>query len=219
MTFNKSNFEKINKFILENKEKIVKNPEIIAISKNHTSESINEAIKHGIRKFGENRLQEAEIKFKPIKKKFKDIELHLTGPLQTKKTIKALELFDVFHTLDREKLANKIQANINNFSNKKFFIQVNIGKEEQKSGIDPKETPSFISYCQVDLKLPIIGLMCIPPIDENAEDYFLKLKKIANENGLKYLSMGMSADYKTALLNGATHVRLGTTLFGSRKKI
>ncbi len=194
----------------------LKSAKIVAVSKNHSRESVNLAIKHGVRIFGENKVQEAKEKFIELKSKNPNLELHLTGPLQTNKTKIALEIFDVFQTLDREKLALEFIKNNEKFKLKKYFIQVNTGYEKTKSGIMPNIANEFIRFCTKDLLLPVIGLMCIPPINENAKDHFLLLKKIAQENRLKHLSMGMSDDYKEAILCGATYIRIGTKIFGSR---
>jgi len=216
MTFNTSEYEKICSFIKENKEKIKKTPEIIAISKNQSKESVEQAINYGIRLFGENRVQEAIKKFTDLKKEHCDLKLHLTGPLQTNKVKQAIKIFDVFHTLDREKLAIEFSKHKADISEKKFFIQVNIGKEKQKIGIFPDYVESFVNYCLADLNLNVIGLMIIPPQYENPDEYFFQLYSLAKENNLEFLSMGMSSDYKKALLNGASHIRVGTLLFGER---
>ena len=215
MPFNYSKYQEIASYI---DKKSTISTKIVAVSKNHEVFAIQEAIGNGVRMFGENRVQEAILKFKPLKKTFLDLELHLTGPLQTNKVKLALSIFDIFQTLDREKLAREFIKYPLEIKNKKFFIQVNIGKEENKSGIDPKQTKDFVNYCKNELSLNIIGLMCIPPINEDAQDYFIMLKKIAQENNLKNLSMGMTSDYKKAIINGATHIRVGTALFGKRSQ-
>ena len=189
---------------------------IIAISKNQTRESVLEAIKSGVSIFGENRVQEAQEKFQEIKKINPKIELHLTGPLQSNKVKIATSLFDVFHTLDREKIAREFSKNLNTLSNKKIFLQINIGKEKTKSGIYPEETKDFLFFLKHEMKLSICGLMCIPPIDEDPIHHFSKLKSLANENGIHKLSIGMSADYKKALKFNPAYIRLGTILFGKR---
>jgi PLP dependent protein len=213
MTFNSSKYKKIKEFI-DKAEKI--STTIISISKNHPIEAIKEAISFGVRVFGENRVQEAFEKFFEIKKNFLDLELHLTGPLQTNKVKKALEIFDVFQTLDREKLAKEFYKYPKLILNKKFFVQVNIGKEESKSGVQPENTKEFIDYCKNDLNLNIVGLMCIPPIDQEPKIFFNELKKISKLNNVKLLSMGMSADFKKAIECGADYIRVGTALFGKR---
>ena len=213
MTFNPSNYQQILKNISKYSTKNVK---MVAISKNHSIASIEKAINSGIRIFGENRVQEAEKKFLNLKKNFQDLELHLTGPLQTNKVKNAIKIFDLFQTLDREKLANEFSKYKESIKNKAFFIQVNIGKEKTKSGIMPEVADSFIEYCNHDLKLNILGLMCIPPIDKNPIFYFKNLNDIAKRNNLNHLSMGMSNDYVDGLKCGASYIRVGTLLFGNR---
>ncbi len=190
---------------------------IVAVSKNHPIESVKKAIFSGVRVFGENRVQEAFDKFYILKKTQNDIELHLTGPLQTNKTKKALEIFDVFQTLDREKLANEFYKHEKIIKHKRFFIQINIGKEKTKSGIFPEDASDFIDYCKNDLKINIIGLMCIPPNKTHPEEFFLQMKEIACSKNIKNLSMGMSNDYEYAIKCGADYIRIGTALFGKRK--
>jgi len=214
MPFNTQKYKEINSLITN---KYRKNTIIVAISKNHPLESVNEAIFAGVRIFGENRVKEAFDKFYNLKKEKKDIELHLTGPLQTNKVKKALEIFDVIQTLDREKLANELNKHQDVIKNKIFFIQVNIGKEKTKSGILPEDTCGFVDYCRHDLNINISGLMCIPPNDQNPEKYFLEMKKIASEKKVSLLSMGMSNDYEYAIKAGADYIRIGTALFGERK--
>ena len=213
MTFNKAKYSIIEDFIKINSQNEVK---IVAITKYHSTESIEEAINSGVRIFGENRVQEAKNKYLKLKNTFEDIELHLTGPLQTNKVKNALKVFDVFQTLDREKLANEFYKYKKYLQEKSFFIQINTGKEESKSGVYEENADEFIKYCLHDLKLPVVGLMCIPPSQENPTPHFSLLKKIAAKNNLKQLSMGMSGDYKEAILAGATYIRVGTALFGYR---
>ena len=208
------NIHKYNK-ILNEIEVLGKKTKIIAVSKNHPKEFVQDAIKHGVRIFGENRVQEAKIKFEELKIVNPDLELHLTGPLQTNKTKEAVKLFDVFHTLDREKLAKEFVKH-EDLNNKKFFIQVNTGREENKSGIYFEQLDEFIKYCRNDLALNIIGLMCIPPINDSPQAHFSKLEKHAKKHNLSHLSMGMSADYIEAIKCNATYIRIGTTLFGKR---
>ena len=144
------------------------------------------------------------------------MELHLTGPLQTNKVKDAVKLFDIFHTLDREKLAKEF-SKVGGIENKKFFIQVNTGKEKTKSGIYLEELNQFVNYCKIDLSLNIIGLMCIPPINDDPKKHFSLLAENAKKNNLPHLSMGMSTDYIDAIELNATYVRIGTALFGERK--
>ena len=213
MTFNIAEYNKINSFIEKNSKETVK---IIAVSKNHPISSIEKALSDGVRIFGENRVQEAINKFNIIKTQYEDLELHLTGSLQTNKVKQALEIFDTFQTLDRVKLAKEFSKYPNTIKNKLFCVQINTGAEINKSGISVGEANKFIKYCKFDLKINVVGLMCIPPVKENPTNHFNLLKKIAFENNLFHLSMGMSSDYKEGVLSGATYVRVGTKLFGSR---
>ena len=192
-------------------------PKLVAVSKQQDDYKILEALKMGQRVFGENRVQEAHQRWSQKTQTFKNLELRLIGPLQTNKVKQALELFDIIETIDREKLAKQISENSNNqIKTKNFYIQINTGNEFQKSGIEPLEADNFIEFCIKDLKLPIIGLMCIPPLDEEPCMHFALLKKIADRNNLKELSMGMSSDYKEAIKFGATSVRIGSLIFGDR---
>ena len=216
MPFSFLEYNKIKAFIDENAEKSCK---IIAISKNFPISSVFEALNCGIKIFGENRVQEALGKFEKLKETYKDIELHLTGPLQTNKVKSALKIFDVFQTLDREKLALAFSKNVDLIKNKKFFIQVNTGAEESKSGVYLSDVNRFIKFCQKDLELNIVGLMCIPPIEDDPKEHFVILNQIAKKNKLFQLSMGMSNDFKEGVLHGATCVRIGTKLFGDRYAI
>ena len=213
MYFNNKAYEEILRFIKESDDSKV---ELVAISKNHPIESVENAILAGIRVFGENRVQEALIKFKEIKVNRVDITLHLTGPLQRNKVKQALEIFDVFHTLDRQSLAKEFKKYENRLKFKKFFIQINTGDEASKSGIHPNKAGDFISHCVNDLKINVVGLMCIPPVDENGLTHFDCIKEIAKKNNLGNLSMGMSNDFKAAIKSGSTHIRVGSLLFGKR---
>ena len=213
MTFNSLNYQQILENISKYGNKKVK---MVAVSKNHSVESIKTAINSGIRIFGENKVQEAEKKFTNLKKTFQNLELHLTGPLQTNKVKNAIKIFDLFQTLDREKLAKEFSKHKESIKNKIFFIQVNIGGEKTKSGILPEIADDFIIYCRQDLKLNIAGLMCIPPIDKDPTFYFKNLNDIAKRNNINHLSMGMSNDYGDGLKCGATYIRVGTLLFGNR---
>ena len=193
-------------------------PKLVAVSKKQEDYKVIEALNKGQKYFGENRVQEAQQRWVSKIKDYKNIELRLIGPLQTNKIKQALKLFDIIETIDREKLANEIAIKINNDSKtKSFYIQINTGNETQKSGIDPLQADNFIEYCRKDLKLPIVGLMCIPPLDEEPSMHFALLKKIAERNNLQELSMGMSNDYKEAIKFGATSVRVGSLIFGSRE--
>jgi len=216
MPFQYKQHRQILSFIDKNCINSINKPKIVAISKNHPISSVKEAINSGVRIFGENKVQEALVKFSDLKKQHNAIELHLTGPLQTNKVKSALSIFDIFQTLDREKLAIEFNKHIGKSSDKKFFIQVNTGMEKQKTGINPSTSSDFIDFCQKDLNLPIVGLMCIPPINDDPTKHFTILRNLAKKKNLHLLSMGMSADYKKALMFGATHIRIGTLLFGSR---
>ncbi len=209
----------INKYreIKENIDKNQLKSQIIAISKNHPKESVVYAIKQGVRIFGENRVIEAKNKFSKILLEYPDVELHLTGPLQSNKVKKAIDLFDVFHTIDREKIANEISKYGDKLQNKKLFVQINSGKETNKSGIYPEHLKDFLEYCFNEIKIKIEGLMCIPPIDEKPSAHFQMLRNLGEKNNLNLLSFGMSADYEEALLFNPTYIRLGTILFGVRK--
>ena len=195
-----------------------KNPKLIAVSKTFSEDKIQLVIDQGQHIFGENKVQEATRKWIDLKKRNKKIELHLIGPLQSNKVKEALEVFDVIQTVDREKIVKKIKDNLND-KETNFFVQVNIGLEKQKSGIVPKDADDFIKYCINDLKLNVKGLMCIPPINQDSEKYFVALKEMSERNKLSLLSMGMSGDYKSALLCGATHLRIGSLIFGERNKL
>ncbi len=210
--FNIKKYNEINNLLKKTKNSC----KIIAISKNHPLESVLEAIKHGVYIFGENRVQEAQEKFKKIKENNKKIQLHLTGPLQSNKVKTALSLFDVFHTLDREKIAREFSKYKDLLSNKKIFLQINIGKEKTKSGIFPEDTKDFLIFLRNEMKLPVCGLMCIPPIDEDPIYHFNKLQFLAQENKIHELSIGMSDDYKQALQFKPSYIRLGTILFGKK---
>ena len=197
-------------------KKLVNLPEIIAVSKTFKIEHILPVLNHGHIHFGENKVQEAVQKWGPIKDENKKIKLHLIGRLQTNKVKLALNLFDYIHSLDSEKLANKISKVQNEINvNTKMFIQVNIGNEIQKSGIPEDEVLSFYNYCK-SLKLDVIGLMCIPPLNEETSKYFLKMNEINKKLKLNELSMGMSSDYLEAIENNATFIRIGSSIFGQR---
>ncbi|MDD3029179.1 MAG: YggS family pyridoxal phosphate-dependent enzyme [Alphaproteobacteria bacterium] len=190
---------------------------LIAVSKTHPLESVREALNAGQRVFGENRVQEALKKFVPLRQDFDDIELHLIGPLQTNKAQTAVELFDVIQTLDRPALAEALaKASAKSGKRPRLYIEVNIGQEPQKAGVGPDETEAFLSLCRNTYALSVSGLMCIPPLGKEPRSYFEALKALANHLALSHISMGMSADFETAIACGATEVRLGTALFGHR---
>jgi len=193
-------------------------PEIIAVTKTFNLDKITPLIDKGHIHFGENKVQEAEDKWDEVKKKNKKIKLHMVGKLQSNKAKKAVQIFDYIHSLDNIKLAQKISLFEKKLNKKtKLFIQVNAANEEQKSGINLKDLNSFYSYCSNELALNVIGLMCLPPINSDARKYFDLLKEKSINLNLQDLSMGMSSDYKQAILCGSTYLRLGTVLFGERK--
>ena len=192
-------------------------PKLVAVSKKQNDSRVIEALEAGHKYFGENRVQEAEQRWASKIKQYKNLQIRLIGPLQTNKVKQALNLFDVIETIDREKLAREIAKEFNdNVKTKSFYIQINTGSEIQKSGIEPIQSDDFIKFCKEDLKLPIIGLMCIPPLKEEPSMHFALLKKISERNHLDELSMGMSSDYKEAIKFGATSVRVGSSIFGYR---
>ena len=196
--------------------KINKLPKIIAVSKAFKLDKILPLVEYGHLDYGENKVQEAIEKWSDIKDKNKDIKLHLIGKLQTNKVKFALKIFDYIHSLDSEKLANKIaEEQIKQGKRLKLFIQVNIGNEDQKSGINREKLADFYKLC-INLNLDIIGTMCIPPNNENTENYFLEMNRINTELNFKDLSMGMSGDYLEAVKNNATYVRVGSKIFGNR---
>ncbi len=210
--FNIKKYNEINDFL----KKTSSSAKIVAISKNHSLKSVLEAVNAGVYIFGENRVQEAQEKFQKLKQDNTNIELHLTGPLQSNKVKTAIQLFDVFHTLDREKIAREFSKHSELLINKKFFLQVNTGKEKTKSGIFPEDTKDFLFFLRQEMKLPITGLMCIPPIDDDPTYHFKQLKLLANDNKINELSIGMSDDYEQAIQFNPTYIRLGTILFGKR---
>ena len=192
-------------------------PEIIAVSKTFSLDEILPLLEAGHYHFGENKIQEAEDKWLIEKKNQKNLKLHMLGKLQSNKAKKAINLFDYIHSLDNEKLALKLDTYQKELNKKlKYFIQINIAEENQKSGIFIKDLDNFYDYCTNKLSLNVIGLMCLPPYEENSAKYFEILKKNSDKLSLKYLSMGMSSDFEEAILNGSTHLRLGTAIFGSR---
>ena len=193
-------------------------PKLVAVSKKQNEEKVIEALEAGQKYFGENRVQEAQQRWALKIQQYKNLEIRLIGPLQTNKVKQALDLFDVIETIDREKLAKEIANKFSeNVKTKSFFIQINTGSEIQKSGIEPLQSDSFIKYCKEDLRLPVVGLMCIPPLNEEPAMHFALLKKIADRNNLNELSMGMSSDFKEAIKFGATSVRVGSAIFGNRE--
>jgi pyridoxal phosphate enzyme (YggS family) len=189
---------------------------LIAVSKVQPNERVDAVLAAGHRCFGENRVQEAAGKWPDFRERYDGIDLHLIGPLQTNKARQAFELFQSIHTLDRPKLANTFARLAQETGGcPELFIQVNTGEEPQKAGVMPEDADDFIKSCR-ELDLPVQGLMCIPPIDEEASLHFALLAKIAERNGLEGLSMGMSSDFEKAIAFGATHVRVGSAIFGER---
>ncbi len=190
---------------------------LVAVSKTFPAETVRAALEAGHRVFGENRVQEATSKWPGLRSQFPDTALHLIGPLQTNKVKTAVDLFDVIESVDRPKLARALAAHRDKAGHcPELFIQVNTGAEPQKAGVMPQESDAFIELCRKTLALPVTGLMCIPPIDDMPGPHFAFLADMAARHGLKKLSMGMSADFETAVRLGATHVRLGTAIFGPR---
>jgi hypothetical protein len=191
---------------------------LVAVSKFKPAEAVAEAIAAGQRIFGENRVQEAAGKFPALRESHPDIELHLIGPLQTNKAKDAVQLFDVIETLDRPRLAEALSRALAQpgCRTTRLLIEVNTGEEAQKSGVLPAEADGFIRDCVERLKLPVAGLMCIPPVDDEPSLHFALLRGLARRHGLAELSMGMTSDYRTAIQQGATSVRIGTAIFGPR---
>ena len=189
---------------------------LIAVSKVQPNNRVEAVLEEGHRVFGENRVQEAQSKWPDFKNQYQDVELHIIGPLQTNKTRAAMELADSIHTLDRPKLAKNMARLAQSLGKcPELFVQVNTGNEHQKTGVSPKDTESFVKEC-LAMDLPVRGLMCIPPVHEEASLHFALLKKISENCGLKYLSMGMSSDFEKAISFGATHIRVGSAIFGER---
>ena len=201
--------------ILNSIQSVSKETKLIVVTKNQSIDNINLLINLNHFHFGENRVQEASLKWKKLISN-SNLKLHLIGKLQSNKAKDAFEIFHYIHTLDSEKLA-KIFANleVNSIKKIKYFIQVNIGNEPQKNGISVDKAHQFIKYCMYDLRLNIIGLMCIPPAEGDPTQYFVSLAELARVNNLKELSMGMSNDYECAISNGATFVRVGSKIFSS----
>jgi PLP dependent protein len=193
------------------------NVTLVAVSKTHPAATVRQALVAGHRVFGENRVQEAEAKYPGLRAEFPDLALHLIGPLQSNKVRDALSIFDVIESVDRPRLAQVIAKEMDHSGRRPpCLIEVNTGEEPQKAGILPAEADGFVIECRDRLGLPVIGLMCVPPIDEEPALHFALLREIARRNELEVLSMGMSADYEKAIRFGATHVRVGTAIFGAR---
>ena len=200
-----------------NSKQLKTDPQIIAVTKTFSLEKIIPLLDEGHIHFGENKIQEAESKWLDVKNKYKNLKLHMLGKLQTNKAKKAVKLFDYIHSLDNAKLAMKLSQYEKELGKKtKLFIQVNIADESQKSGILLNDLNRFYSFCTKELSLNITGLMCLPPLNSDSNKYFEILKKTSEKLNLTDLSMGMSADYDQAVLNGSTYLRLGTAIFGAR---
>lgn len=191
--------------------------QLVAVSKTFEADAIRPVLQAGQRVFGENRVQEAQGKWPALRQEFPDLELHLIGPLQSNKAKEAVALFDVIETVDREKIAAELAKEAAKQGRQiRFYVQVNIGQEPQKAGIDPREAAAFAARCRDVHGLAVEGLMCIPPADENPGPHFALLARIAAAAGVEKLSMGMSGDYETAIAFGATSVRVGSAIFGHR---
>ena len=194
-----------------------KKPKIIAVSKTFSLDHVMPLLNHGHLHFGENKVQEAKSKWSEIKKDNQNLKLHMIGKLQSNKAKDAVKLFDYIHSLDNQKLADVLAKFQNNLNKKlEYFIQVNIGNETQKSGIPVNQLDAFYNYCMNEINLRIIGLMVIPPIDQDANKYFKSLYELSKSLALESMSMGMSADYKDAIKHGSTFIRVGSSIFGSR---
>ena len=206
---------KVNDII--NKKQLNTRPKIIVVTKTFSLNNITPLLQSGHNHYGENKIQEAEKKWSEAKRKYKNLQLHMIGKLQSNKAKKALQLFDYIHSLDNERLASKLSEYQKELKkNVKFFIQVNLANEKHKSGISLNELNHFYNFCIKKLSLNIIGLMCLPPMDSDAHEYFKLLKESAIKLNLNELSMGMSADFELAVLNGSTYLRLGTLIMGKR---
>ena len=210
-----NNFEKIKQEIKN--DSIRKNVEVIAVSKTFSLDHVMPLINHGHRHFGENKVQEAEKKWKQLKNSTSDLKLHMIGRLQSNKAKKAVEIFDYIHSLDSEKLANELSKRQKEKGRKlDYFIQINLGSEEQKGGVEIKNLKRFIDYCKKKLDLSIIGLMAIPPNNNETEKYFKRISEMNRQFNFEHLSIGMSNNYLLAINYGASFVRIGSAIFGNR---
>jgi pyridoxal phosphate enzyme (YggS family) len=208
---------KVSKIVQEKQLKT--DPKVIVVTKKFTIDKILPLVEKNHLDFGENKVQEAEDKWTSVKSKYPNLKLHMIGKLQSNKAKKAIALFDYIHSLDNVKLASKLSYFEKELGKKtKFFIQVNIADETQKSGVLLNDLNDFYNYCANEISLNIIGLMCLPPIDSNSSDFYKILNNLANKLSLKHLSMGMSSDYPNALVEGSTYLRLGTSIMGPRDK-
>ena len=206
---------KVNEIV--NEKQLKTYPKIIVVTKTFPLNKIMPLLENGHIHYAENKIQEAENKWINIKNRYKDLQLHMVGKLQTNKAKKAVKLFDYIHSLDTDRLALKVSHHEKELNKKvKLFIQVNLADEPQKSGIMFNDLKNFFNYCTKDLLLNVIGLMCIPPVNSNSQEYFKKLEKAAEQLNLKDLSIGMSSDYEQAILSGSTYLRLGTAIMGER---
>ena len=206
---------KVNEII--SKKQLKTKPKIVVVTKTFPLNKILPLLESGHIHYGENKIQEAENKWIGTKNRYKNLQLHMIGKLQTNKAKKAVKLFNYIHSLDDDRLALKLSHHEKELNKKvKLFIQVNLAEEPQKSGIMFNDLNNFYNYCTKDLSLNVIGLMCMPPVDSNSQEYFKKLKKAAEQLNLEDLSMGMSSDYEQAILSGSTYLRLGTTILGER---
>ena len=206
---------KVNEII--SKKQLKTKPKIVVVTKTFPLNKIIPLLENGHIHYGENKIQEAENKWIDTKNRYKNLQLHMIGKLQTNKAKKAVKLFNYIHSLDDDRLALKLSHHEKELNKKvKLFIQVNLADEPQKSGIMFNDLNNFYNYCTKDLSLNVIGLMCMPPVDSNSQEYFKKLKKAAQQLNLEDLSMGMSSDYEQAILSGSTYLRLGTTILGER---
>ena len=210
-----TNFEKIRQEIKDNLNQNDVN--VIAVSKTFSLEHIMPLVNHGHKHYGENKVQEAEKKWKDLKEKINDLSLHMIGRLQSNKVKKAVEIFDFIHSLDSEKLANELSKRQKEKNkNLGYFIQINLGSEEQKGGLEINNLKGFNDYCVKELNLSVLGLMAIPPNDKNPEKHFKRISELNKQFNFQHLSIGMSNDYLKAINFGATHVRIGSAIFGSR---
>ncbi len=206
--------------LIEIKAKIGGRAKLVAVSKTFGAEEIEPVLRAGQRIFGENRVQEAARKWPGLRVKYPDVELHLIGPLQSNKAAEAVALFDVIQTIDRAKIAEALAKEMAKVGKAlRCFVQVNTGREPQKAGIDPADVDGFVKQCLQDYKLTVVGLMAIPPVEEDPRPHFKMLGQIAARNRLKELSMGMSGDFEAALGEGATYVRVGSAIFGVRPQM
>jgi hypothetical protein len=190
---------------------------LVCVTKTFPSEAVAPLLQAGHRVFGENRVQEAKAKWAGLRAAYPDVELHLIGPLQSNKAREAVEIFDVIESVDREKIAEALAKEMEATGKRpRLFVQVNTGAEPQKAGVSPQDADAFLKTCRERYGLKIEGLMCVPPIDQQASPHFALLAKIAKRNGLEFLSMGMSSDFELAIQQGATHVRVGSAIMGER---